>query len=130
MVRYRGILLAAGSLSFGVGAARAGTIDEVWPAYWRAVRLECPAKRLDLLSPADLRDVLDGIKGGAGHMVRAKFDRAERKQCQGVAFGAGCANGADIALIERHDKLATLTAAVCKSFTVCRERSDCTAAPR
>ncbi len=117
-------------LLVGLSAAPAAPVDEVWPRYWQAVRQACPARHLDLLAPAELRDVLDAFKAGPARPLRSKLDHAELKQCRGDAAGAGCANLADLALIEKHRLLTPLAAAVCQHFETCRDQSDCTATGR
>lgn len=112
-----------------VGAAPPGDgWSRTWATYHAELARQCPAKHLDLLAPADLRDALDTFKGSLSARARRRMDGAERRACASSVAGATCSNAGDVRVAQAHRLLPRLVASVCASFTGCAEQSDCTAA--
>jgi hypothetical protein len=91
--------------------------------YLAALAKYCPAKRLDLLSPADLRDQLDGMKQARPKAEQARLDAAEKSGCAHTLAGATCANIADMKAM--NGLAFDVAVRVCASFKLCHGPSDC-----
>ena len=106
-------------------AAPADNSERVGRLYAAQLGRQCPAKHLELLSPADLRDALDSYKGHLSDSTRLAMDRAESRSCRHVTMGASCANIASIEVAAEQQALPALTASICGQFEICRGQSDC-----
>ncbi|WP_380785817.1 hypothetical protein [Sphingomonas sp. R86521] len=106
-------------------AAPADTLQHVWRPYTAQLGRQCPAKHLELLSPADLRDALDSYTRHVPASVRRAMASADRRSCRNVIAGASCSNAASLSVAEDTRTLPTLAASVCGQFETCREQSDC-----
>ncbi|KQM21993.1 hypothetical protein [Novosphingobium sp. Leaf2] len=110
------------------GAASAGNgWDQTWGAYRVELARRCPTKHLELLAPADLRDVLDTFKAKQPPHTRRLMDSAQHSACVHSIAGTTCDNAGDIRVAQSQRLLPRLVAAVCGSFTGCASQSDCTA---
>ena len=112
-----------------LGAAQAATGDyqRLWAPYRAQLAAQCPAKHLDLLSPAALRDALDAYKSDASPGLRRAMAQAEAQECAHVTAGATCANVGDIVTATRAIAWAGGARTGCGRFAGCREQSDCNA---
>lgn len=115
------ILLA----SVAGAATPADIFQQVWRPYTAQLGRQCPAKHLELLSPADLRDALDSYTRRVLASVRREMASAERRSCRNVIAGASCSNAASLSVAEHTQTLPALAASVCGQFEACREQSDC-----
>lgn len=106
-------------------AAPADTFEHVWRPYTAQLGRQCPAKHLELLSPADLRDALDSYTRHLPAHIQREMASAERRRCRNVVAGASCSNTASLSVAEDTRTLATLAASVCGQFETCRGQSDC-----
>ncbi|WP_121884415.1 hypothetical protein [Sphingomonas sp. PP-F2F-G114-C0414] len=109
--------------------AFAGTAaDDPWRPYRAEIGRQCPAKHLEWLSPADLRDVLDTYETGADPRIRAAMSVAEADRCGTTIAGATCGNLAEIEAVRSAGELPALAKSVCAGFSECHGQSDCIAA--
>ena len=114
------------ALALAIGAAPSpGDYKRVEEAYAGQLGRQCPAKHLELLSPAELRDALDDYKAHLAVAGRRAMNRTEAQQCATVTMGASCSNMADIKVADDQRMLAALTASICGRFELCHEQSDC-----
>jgi hypothetical protein len=108
------------------GTALAETAyEKVMQPFTAELSRQCPSKRLQLLAPADLRDLLDDYKSGLGPSYRRTFDRSERRHCLRAIAGASCQNVGDVAAAEHLNLTGSLAAFVCAKAPACRAQSDC-----
>jgi hypothetical protein len=109
--------------------AFAGTAaDDPWRAYRVEIGRQCPAKHLEWLSPADLRDVIETYEASAAPRTHAAMSVAEASRCATTMAGATCGNLAEIEAVRSAGELPALAASVCGAFVVCHGQSDCTPA--
>ncbi|KQO07144.1 hypothetical protein [Sphingomonas sp. Leaf242] len=109
--------------------AFAGTAaDDPWRPYRVAIGRQCPAKHLEWLSPADLRDVIETYEASAAPRTHAAMSVAEAGRCATTMAGATCGNVAEIEAVRGAGELPALAASVCAAFVKCRGQSDCIAA--
>ncbi len=104
------------------------TAGDPWRPYRAELGKHCPAKHLDWLSPADLRDALDTYQAGAAPRIRAAMAVAEADRCVTTIAGATCGNLAEIEAARSAGALPPLATSVCNAFVGCRGQSDCSAA--
>jgi len=115
----KAMLFAVVTLSSLVGhnafSTEAGSqpTDPVWRAYTRQINLLCPEKHLDHLTPADLRDALDGYKQRQTASNQEQMLKAETSSCKGVMAGASCDNVGDIKFASHRGKLTPLARDIC-----------------
>lgn len=109
--------------------AFAGTAaDDPWQPYRIEIGRQCPAKHLEWLSPADLRDVLETYEASAAPRTHATMSVAEVGRCATTIAGATCGNLAEIEAVRSAGELPALAVSVCAAFSKCHGQSDCTAA--
>lgn len=110
-----------------IAAAATPTTDfeRVWQPYTTQLARQCPAKHLEWLAPAELRDALDDYKTHLSVTARQDMDRAEVRHCANVMAGASCSNVGDIEVAETRRALPQLAESTCDRFAMCREQSDC-----
>lgn len=106
-------------------AAPESTYGAVMSPYFAELGRQCPDRRLDRLSPADLRDVLDAFKAGLPPEPRSRMDRAETTACADSLAGAACPNVADIRVAGQLGLIRSLASRVCGAFRSCGSQSDC-----
>ena len=106
-------------------AAPDSAYGSVMSPYFAELGRQCPDRRLDKLSPADLRDVLDAFKAGLPPDPRSRMDRAETTACADSLGGAACPNVADIRVAGQLGLIRSLASRVCGAFRSCRSQSDC-----
>ncbi len=106
-------------------AAPDSAYGSVMSPYFAELGRQCPDRRLDKLSPADLRDVLDAFKAGLPPDPRSRMDRAETAACADSLAGASCPNVADIRVAGQLGLIRSLASRVCGAFRSCRSQSDC-----
>lgn len=109
--------------------AFAGTAaDDSWRPYHVEIGRQCPAKHLEWLSPADLRDVIETYEESAAPRTHAAMSVAEAGRCATTMAGATCGNLAEIEAVRSAGELPALAASVCAAFSKCHAQSDCTVA--
>ncbi|TCP71391.1 hypothetical protein C8J43_102470 [Sphingomonas sp. PP-CE-1G-424] len=109
--------------------AFAGTAaDDPWRPYRIEIGRQCPAKHLEWLSPADLRDVLETYEASAAPRTHAAMSVAEAGRCATTMAGATCGNLAEIDAVRSARELPAFAKSVCAAFFKCHGQSDCIAA--
>lgn len=104
------------------------TADDPWRPYRVEIGRQCPAKHLEWLSPADLRDVLETYEASVSPGTHAAMSVAEAGRCATTIAGATCGNLAEIEAVRSAGELPALAASVCAAFVGCYGQSDCIAA--
>ncbi len=94
--------------------------------YFKELRRQCPEKHLELLAPADLNFVLEGLKPKLTTDQQARMARAERSDCAHSIAGVSCLNVGDFRVAGRSKLVPKLAASVCASFKACVSQSNCT----
>jgi hypothetical protein len=94
-------------------------------SYLEALGRVCPQKRLELLSPANLRDGLDDFISGLPTDQQDALKQEERARCTGLDQGVACVNIADQTAAARLGLLDAMAGSVCGYFVQCREQSVC-----
>lgn len=110
-----------------VSVAQPVDLPSAQQAYRAQLAAQCPSKRLDLLSPAEVRDVLDDYKARLSARIGHEMTRAEDRRCSNSPGGASCPNASDLEVAERHHIVAQVASQTCNSFVTCHEQSDCDA---
>ena len=87
---------------------------------------QCPAKRLDLLSPADLDDAMEGFNGLSGAEIAAE-QTAMHKACAHIIAGVSCGNLQMLVAIHQAKRMAAFGAHVCALPQACTAQSTCSA---
>ncbi|RMB54169.1 hypothetical protein C8J44_1785 [Sphingomonas sp. PP-CE-3A-406] len=109
--------------------AFAGTAaDDPWRPYHVEIGRQCPAKHLEWLSPADLRDALETYEASAAPRTHGAMSVAEADRCGTTIAGATCGNLAEIEAVRSAGELPALAKSVCAAFVKCHGQSDCIAA--
>ena len=87
----------------------------------------CPTKHLDMLSPADLNDVIDPFRNSISPSQRVQLDRIAdpKSACSKTIAGVSCANTAYLLATERLKLLPQFARIVCNLPVVCRAQSVC-----
>jgi hypothetical protein len=99
--------------------------DKVMRPFEAELARQCPAKRLERLSPADLRDVLDDYKSALHPSRRHALDKTEQRNCVSAIAGASCENVGDVEAANHLKLTRSLAEFVCAKAPACRSQSDC-----
>lgn len=118
------LLIAA----LGAIATEAHGARDPWQEYRSAIARQCPAKHLERLSPADLRDALDAYEALQPPAARRLLSHTRAARCRAVPAGASCDNAGDFAEAARMGTLPALAASVCGRFAGCRGPAECAVA--
>ncbi|MCW0317784.1 hypothetical protein NB724_002935 [Pantoea ananatis] len=122
IMRYQmAVLLFAGTSA----ALAAPPVASVWQVYQAELARQCPAKHLEWLAPADIRDALDDYKSRLSTGLQSAMTTAERHRCRDVSAGVTCDNVGDLDIAWKNDLMPAVAASFCRRFTMCRKQSDC-----
>lgn len=121
-----GLVLAATMLV--CGAARAGmSAPEGFRQLDAALAERCPAKHLELLSPASLNGAIEIFRDDLSRADRARLARAndEKRACAATIAGASCENHAYLRAMVLTGMMEAFAGRVCKMPVTCRPSSVC-----
>jgi hypothetical protein len=93
--------------------------------YFEELRRDCPDKRLEDLSPADLDDLIADYERAMPAPVRQRMEASAGSRCAGSIAGASCGNVARISTLAGLGLHHELARAVCRTPKVCIGPSDC-----
>ncbi|MEJ1267644.1 hypothetical protein WDV93_10905 [Pantoea ananatis] len=102
--------------------AGSAPVANVWQIYQAELARQCPAKHLEWLAPADIRDALDDYQSHLSTGLQSAMTTAERHSCRDVSAGVTCDNVGDLDIAWKND----LMPAVAASFVAvlrCAENS-------
>jgi hypothetical protein len=87
----------------------------------------CPTKHLDMLSPADLNDVIDSFRDSLSSSQKVTLDRIAdpKTACSTTIAGASCANTAYLIAAEKLKLMPKFARMVCNLPVTCQVQSDC-----
>src|SRR5580704_14908187 len=125
-------LVIAALLALGLASAAGAQMPDKPSPHVRAavtdydaeLARQCPGKRLDLLSPADLSGALESFEG----LTAAETEReraAEAKACAHIIAGLSCGNLQMLVAIHQAQRMRAFAAQVCAVPQVCTARSTC-----
>jgi hypothetical protein len=88
---------------------------------------DCPAKHLDLLSPADFNDAVDPFRTSLPSATRQQLDQTAdpAKACGAGTTGTSCENLAYIKAATKLKLLPLFANKICALPLVCRAQSEC-----
>ncbi len=112
-------------------SAHAADYETITKPYHDALRHRCPEKHLDLLSPADLNDVIESLRDSLPPARRGRLDRTAdmKRACAHTIAGIGCMNTAYIHAATRLELLPEFAKMVCGLPIACTAQSDCAKQP-
>jgi len=118
------VLLTVALSAFPLSAM--AQIDNYKPYHMLLAR-NCPSKRLELVSPADLNVLIDDFHDSLPANEKNRMDRANdtKKVCAKVIAGLTCGNVADLRAMTKVGLLVNFAKRVCASGLVCKAQSEC-----
>ncbi|KQS49243.1 hypothetical protein [Sphingomonas sp. Leaf198] len=122
------VRIVATAAAYALPAFTGTAADDPWRPYRIEIGRQCPAKHLEWLSPADLRDVLETYEASAAPGTLAAMSVAEAGRCATTMAGATCGNLAEIDAVRSARELPAFAKSVCAAFVECHGQSDCIAA--
>jgi hypothetical protein len=88
---------------------------------------QCPAKRLDLLSPADLEYAMESFNGLSAAEMTAE-QTAMHKACAHIIAGLSCSNLQMLLTLHQGHQMQAFAAHVCALPQTCTAQSTCSSA--
>jgi hypothetical protein len=107
-----------------VGGTSAG--PAAWEAYTSRLAKSCPGKRLEMLAPGELLDIVDEFTGSLPSNKQKIVKASEQRSCRGVEMGATCDNTGFLEAAIQIKELDRFVSKVCALPERCKDYSDCT----
>jgi hypothetical protein len=125
MIAVGAILLAG--LATTASADPPPAYKQAMDPYFAELARQCPAKHLELLSPADLDDVLEDFLETLPKADLPSYQSAAASACKNAIAGVTCGNVATIETANEQGRTAAIAARTCAAYKTCHEQSDCDA---
>ena len=106
-------------------AAPDATPRQAWKSFHELLQQQCPAKRLDLMAPAELLNSIEDYETQLSAQEMALVDKYTTRACRDVAAGAACNNTGFLQAAIKLNRLDHFTGKLCQLPVVCTAQSKC-----
>ena len=107
-------------------AAPDATPKQAWKNFHDLLQQQCPAKRLDLMAPAELLNSIEDYETQLSAQEMALVDKYTTRACRDVAAGAACNNTGFLQAAMKFNRLDHFAGKLCQLPMVCTAPSKCT----
>lgn len=106
-------------------AAPDATPKQAWKSFHDLLQQQCPAKRLDLMAPAELLNSIEDYEAQLSAQEMALVDKYTTRACRDVAAGASCSNTGFLQAAIKLNRLDHFAGKLCQLPVVCTSQSKC-----
>ena len=106
-------------------AAPDATPRQAWKSFYDLLQQQCPAKRLDLMAPAELLNSIEDYETTLSAPDMVLVNKYMARACRDVAAGAACNNTGFLQATIKLNRLDHFAGKLCQLPVVCTAQSKC-----